>query len=59
MGFNKVFSVEEQARLKKLVDEGCQVLYEVETLNEGLNETVKAIAHRCMMTISSIRRVIL
>ncbi len=44
MAFNKVFNEEEKARLKKLIDEGMQVTYEIETLKEGLRDTVKAIA---------------
>jgi|TARA_Y200000002_G_scaffold353354_1_gene332760 hypothetical protein len=44
MAFNKVFNQEEIARLKKLVTEGDQVLHEVDALNTGLRETVKAIA---------------
>jgi hypothetical protein len=44
MAFNRSFNGEEQARLKKLIDEGCQVTYEIETLKEGLRDTVKAIA---------------
>ena len=44
MAFNKVFNQEEVARLKKLITEGDQVLYEVDALNTGLRETVKAIA---------------
>jgi hypothetical protein len=44
MAFNKTFNAEEQARLKKLIQEGDQVLYEVGALSEGLRETVKAIA---------------
>ena len=44
MAFNKTFNQEEVARLKKLVQEGDQVLYEVESLQVGLRETVKAIA---------------
>jgi len=44
MSFNKTFNAEEQARLKKLIDEGCQVESEVEVLKEGLRDTVKAIA---------------
>jgi len=44
MAFNRTFNEEEKARLKKLIDEGMQVTYEVETLKEGLRETVKAIA---------------
>jgi hypothetical protein len=44
MAFNKTFNSEEQARLKQLIDEGCKVTFEVETLKEGLRDTVKAIA---------------
>ncbi len=44
MAFNKTFNEEEKTRLKKLINEGMQVTYEVETLREGLRETVKAIA---------------
>jgi len=44
MAFNKVFNQEEIARLKKLITEGDQVLYEVDALKTGLRETVKAIA---------------
>ena len=41
MAFNKTFNQEEVARLKKLIQEGDQVLYEVESLQVGLRETVK------------------
>lgn len=44
MAFNRSFNAEEQARLKQLIKEGCQVTYEMETLRDGLRDTVKAIA---------------
>ena len=44
MAFNRSFNTEEQARLKKLIEEGMQVTYEMENLKEGLRDTVKAIA---------------
>lgn len=44
MAFNRTFNEEEKARLKKLIDEGMQVSYEIDTLKEGLRDTVKAIA---------------
>ena len=44
MAFNRTFNTEEVARLKRLIQEGEQVLYEVDALNTGLRETVKAIA---------------
>lgn len=43
-GFNKTFNSEEVARLKKLIEEGCQVQYEIDALKDGLNDTIKAIA---------------
>jgi len=44
MAFNRTFNQEEQARLKRLVEEGMQVTFEIETLKEGLRDTVKAIS---------------
>ena len=44
MAFNRTFNQEEINRLKKLIQEGDLVLYEVEALQTGLRETVKAIA---------------
>ena len=44
MAFNRTFNQEEKVRLKKLIDEGMQVSYEIDTLKEGLRDTVKAIA---------------
>ena len=35
---------EEQAKLKRIIDEGANVLPEVEDLNSGLKDTVKAVA---------------
>ena len=44
MAFNRTFNEEEKVRLKKLIDEGMQVSYEIDTLKEGLRDTLKAIA---------------
>ena len=41
---DRVFSSEEKAKLTQLINEGLTVLQEVDDLNEGLNDTVKAIA---------------
>lgn len=58
MAFNKTFNTEEQARLKKLIDEGMQVTYEIETLREGLRETVKAIAEEMELKPGVINKAI-
>jgi tryptophan 2,3-dioxygenase len=44
MSDNKIFNQEEKAKLKHLMTEGMSVLSEVEALNGGLADTVKAIA---------------
>ena len=41
---DRVFTAEQTAKLTQLINEGCQVMYEVETLSGGLNDTIKAIA---------------
>ena len=40
----KYFNPEQVNKLKQLVNEGMAVMQEVETLNGGLSDTVKAIA---------------
>jgi transposase-like protein len=44
MSDDRTFSLDQKAKLVQLVNEGIQVMTEVETLNGGLNDTVKAIA---------------
>lgn len=44
MSIPRNFSSEEKARLTALIKDGVQVLDEVKMLNEGLSETVKAVA---------------
>ena len=41
---NVTFSGDQKIKIKQLIQEGMTVLHEVDTLNEGLNETIKAIA---------------
>lgn len=41
---DRVYGPEEKAKLERLVNEGVTVLQEVEDLQTGLRETVKAIA---------------
>lgn len=58
-GYNqKSFRAEDIARLKKLVDEGCQVLQEVDDLKVGLSETVKAIAEEIEVKPTQLNKAI-
>lgn len=57
-GFNKTFNAEEIARLKKLIEEGCQVQYEIDALKDGLNDTIKAIAEEMDVKASILKKAI-
>ena len=49
---------EQKSKLTQLVNEGIQVLKEVETLNEGLRDTVKAIAEELELKPALINKAI-
>ena len=41
---DKTFNSEQRAKLTQLINEGMTVMHEIETLNGGLTDTVKAVA---------------
>jgi len=41
---NRNFSSEQKAKLTQIINEGMQVMHEIETLNGGLSDTIKALA---------------
>lgn len=41
---SRTYGPEEKAKLERLINEGIQIKYEIESLNEGLKETIKAVA---------------
>jgi transposase-like protein len=41
---NRNFSAEQKAKLTQIINEGMQVMHEIETLNGGLSDTIKAVA---------------
>jgi hypothetical protein len=51
---SKMYGPEEKAKLERLINEGSNVLREVEDLNEGLKETVKAVAEELQIKPSSV-----
>jgi hypothetical protein len=58
MAFNRTFNAEEVARLKRLIDEGMQVTYEIDALKEGLRDTVKAIAEEMDLKPATLNKAI-
>ena len=55
---DRTYGAEEKAKLERLVREGVTVLQEVEDLNEGLKETVKAVAEELDIKPSLITKAI-
>jgi predicted regulator of amino acid metabolism with ACT domain len=55
---SKVFGDPEKIKIKQLIAEGVTVLQEVQDLNEGLNDTIKAVAEELEVKPSVIKRAI-
>lgn len=55
---SKVFGAPEQAKLKQLVKDGWQTLEEIKSLQEGLNDTIKAVAEELDIKPSVIKKAI-
>jgi len=55
---DKVFSSEEKAKLTQLVNEGLTVMQEVDDLNEGLNDTIKAIAEEMQIKPTVLKKAV-
>tara|TARA_B100001057_G_scaffold156483_1_gene156932 strand:- start:779 stop:1036 length:258 start_codon:yes stop_codon:yes gene_type:complete len=53
---DRVFSSEEKAKLTQLVNEGITVMQEVDDLNDGLTDTVKAIAEEMQIKPSVLKK---
>ena len=53
---SRTFNAEATVKLKQLVNEGISVLQEVDTLNEGLNDTIKAIAEELEVKASVLKK---
>ena len=53
---DRVFSSEEKAKLTQLVNEGITVMQEVDDLNDGLNDTVKAIAEEMQIKPTVLKK---
>jgi DNA-binding MarR family transcriptional regulator len=54
----KTFNGDQKIKLTQLINEGMQVLHEIDTLNEGLSDTVKAIAEELEVKPSVLKKAI-
>ena len=55
---SRAYGPEEKAKLERLINEGSTVLREVEDLQEGLRDTVKAVAEELQIKPAIINRAI-
>jgi transposase-like protein len=54
----KMFTGEQKVKLVQLVNEGMVVLHEIDTLREGLSDTVKAISEELEIKPSILKKAI-
>ena len=54
----RTYGPEEQAKLKRFVDDGSNVLQEIEDLNAGLKDTVKAVSEELEVKPALINKAI-
>lgn len=54
----RMFSSEGKAKLTQLMNEGISVMTEVQTLQEGLNETIKAVAEELEIKPAILKKAI-
>ena len=55
---SKAFGAPEQAKIKQIVAEGMTVMQEIQDLQEGLNDTIKAVAEELEVKPSVIKKAI-
>ena len=55
---NIIFSNDQKLKLIQLINEGGQVLSEIETLQSGLNDTIKAISEEMSIKSSVLKKAV-
>ena len=58
VNMTKQFTGDQKIKLTKLINEGMAVLHEIDTLSEGLSDTVKAIAEELEVKPSVLKKAI-
>jgi hypothetical protein len=55
---DKTFTSEQRAKLTQIVNEGMTILHEIETLNGGLSDTIKAVAEELEIKPNILKKAI-
>jgi hypothetical protein len=54
----KIFSGDQKIKLTQIINEGMQVMHEIDTLQGGLNDTIKAIAEELEVKPAILKKAI-
>jgi hypothetical protein len=55
---DRVFTAEQTMKLTQILNEGSQVMHEIETLTGGLNDTIKAVAEEMELKPSILKKAV-
>ncbi len=58
MSTQKTFSSEQKIKLTQLINEGMATMHEIDTLNGGLTDTIKAVAEELEVKPSVLKKAI-
>ena len=56
--FNRTFNGDAKIKLTTLFNEGMATMHEIDTLNGGLNDTIKAVAEELEIKASTLKKAI-
>ena len=55
---DRSFNGEAKLKLTQIINEGCQVMHEIDTLQGGLNDTIKAVAEELEIKPAILKKAI-
>ncbi len=58
MTTQRMFSGDQKIKLKQIVEEGIQTLHEIDTLQGGLSDTIKAVAEELEIKPSILKKAV-
>ena len=56
--YNRTFNGDARIKLTQLINEGMTVMHEIDTLNGGLTDTIKAVAEELEIKASTLKKAI-
>jgi transposase-like protein len=56
--YNRTFNGDAKIKLTQIINEGMATMHEIDTLNGGLNDTIKAVAEELEIKASTLKKAI-